>query len=226
MASSSVLHAFTQISESLEARSKIRDELRVAVKEMAMIVRKMQASLHGLHINPAPEAMTRIGAEVMGLSKEFASHVGSLVPLIPPGEHYRYCDMWRNQIEQFVSSVALAQWLLTRELVSFENVVKLLNPAERGNSGNLAIDLENYLVGVCSLPSELTRLCVNCVTNGDYSLPSEIAKFVSELYSAFELLNFKNDVLRRRFDSIKYDLKKIEEVVYDIRIRQLHAASQ
>lgn len=35
------------------------------------------------------------------------------------------------------------------------------------------------------------------------------------------LLNLKNDLLRKRYDSIKYDLKKIEEVVYDINIRKL-----
>ena len=33
------------------------------------------------------------------------------------------------------------------------------------------------------------------------------------------LLNLKNDNLRKKFDSIKYDLKKVEEVVYDLSIR-------
>ena len=31
--------------------------------------------------------------------------------------------------------------------------------------------------------------------------------------------NLKNDILRRRYDALKYDLKKVEEVVYDLRIR-------
>ena len=35
------------------------------------------------------------------------------------------------------------------------------------------------------------------------------------------MLNLKNDNLRKRFDSIKYDLKKVEEVVYDLSIRGL-----
>jgi hypothetical protein len=46
-------------------------------------------------------------------------------------------------------------------------------------------------------------------------------RFVEELYAGFRLLNLKNDYLRKRYDSIKYDLKKIEEVVYDITIRKL-----
>lgn len=35
------------------------------------------------------------------------------------------------------------------------------------------------------------------------------------------MLNLKNDGLRKRFDGLKYDVKKIEEIVYDISIRGL-----
>ncbi|KAJ2166517.1 Translin-1, partial [Coemansia sp. RSA 560] len=51
--------------------------------------------------------------------------------------------------------------------------------------------------------------------------PQHISAFASELYSGFQLLNLKNDSLRRRFDSIKYDIKRIEEVQYDLRVRNL-----
>jgi Translin family len=49
----------------------------------------------------------------------------------------------------------------------------------------------------------------------------EISKFLSELNAGFRLLNLKNDSLRKRFDALKYDVKKIEEVVYDLSIRGL-----
>ena len=48
-----------------------------------------------------------------------------------------------------------------------------------------------------------------------------ISRFVAELDSGFRLLNLKNDALRKRYDGLKYDLKKVEEVVYDITIRGL-----
>lgn len=34
-------------------------------------------------------------------------------------------------------------------------------------------------------------------------------------------LNLRNDNLRRRFDSLKYDLKRCEDVVYDLTLRGL-----
>lgn len=36
-----------------------------------------------------------------------------------------------------------------------------------------------------------------------------------------QLLNMKNDFLRKRFDGIKYDVKKIEEVNFEIALRGL-----
>jgi len=76
-------------------------------------------------------------------------------------------------------------------------------------------------VGVTYLPTELARLCVNAVITGDFSLPKSIAVFVKDMHSALQLLNLKNDFLRKRFDSIKYDLKKIEEVNFEIALRGL-----
>lgn len=65
------------------------------------------------------------------------------------------------------------------------------------------------------------RFAINSVTLGDYNRPLQISKFVAELNAGFRLLNLKNDSLRKRFDALKYDVKKIEEVVYDLSIRGL-----
>ena len=70
-----------------------------------------------------------------------------------------------------------------------------------------------------------SRLAVNSVILGDYQRPFAISSFVSDLSSGFRLLNLKNDGLRKKFDSLKYDLKKIEEVVYDVSIRGLKPES-
>lgn len=70
------------------------------------------------------------------------------------------------------------------------------------------------------------RFAVNSVTNGDYERPMQISNFVAELNAGFRLLNLKNDSLRKRFDALKYDVKKIEEVVYDLSIRGLKPGQQ
>ena len=69
--------------------------------------------------------------------------------------------------------------------------------------------IEEYLHSLISLIEELARLAVNSVTLGDYHRPLEISRFVKDLHAAFQLLNLKNDNLRKRSDSIKYNVSKI-----------------
>lgn len=66
--------------------------------------------------------------------------------------------------------------------------------------------IEEYLQSLISLIEELARLAVNSVTLGDYHRPLEISRFVKDLHAGFQLLNLKNDALRRRSDSIKYNV--------------------
>ncbi len=64
-------------------------------------------------------------------------------------------------------------------------------------------------------------MATNSVTLGDYSRPPQIARFTGELHAGFQILNLKNDSLRRRSDGVKYQIKKVEEVVYDLSLRGL-----
>ncbi|CAO3687429.1 unnamed protein product [Umbelopsis vinacea] len=120
-------------------------------------------------------------------------------------------------------------------LVSFSTYLKyerVPTIAEFEDTLQLNVDLQNELLGMhipyedvlqsfISVANELSRLAVNSVTSGDYERPRRISSFVKELMAGFQLLNMKNDNLRKRFDGVKYDLKRIEEVVYDVSLRGL-----
>jgi len=83
------------------------------------------------------------------------------------------------------------------------------------------ITIEDYLLALCSTIEELARLAPNAVTLGDYARPVQISKFIKDIHAGFQLLNLKNDALRRRSDGIKYSVKKVEDVVYDLSLRGL-----
>ncbi|KAL8948269.1 MAG: hypothetical protein Q9222_005528 [Ikaeria aurantiellina] len=57
-----------------------------------------------------------------------------------------------------------------------------------------------------SLMDVQARLAVNSVTLGDYQKPLQISTFVKDVHAGFQILNLKNDALRRRSDSIKYNI--------------------
>lgn len=62
---------------------------------------------------------------------------------------------------------------------------------------------EDYLHALINTINDLPRIAVNSVTLGDFRTPVRLASFVKDVHAGFQLLNLKNDSLRKRFDSIK-----------------------
>ena len=69
------------------------------------------------------------------------------------------------------------------------------------------------------------RLAANSVTLGDMHMPAHIVVFIRDVNNGFRTLSLKNDGLRKRYDGVKYDLKRAEGVVYDVSIRGLTPAT-
>lgn len=88
------------------------------------------------------------------------------------------------------------------------------------------ITIEEYLLGLIAVIDDLSRLAVNSVTLGDNSMAVQISGFIKDLHAGFQVLNLKNDILRKRVDSIKYAVKKVEDVVYDLSLRNLIPAQE
>lgn len=83
------------------------------------------------------------------------------------------------------------------------------------------ITIEEYLLALISLLDELSRLARNSVTLGDFGRPLQISQFIKDVHTGFQILNLKNDTLRKRSDGIKYKVKEVEDVVYDLSLRGL-----
>ena len=88
------------------------------------------------------------------------------------------------------------------------------------------ITIEEYLLALISVIEDLSRLAMNSVTLGDTELAVQISGFIKDLHGGFQMLNLKNDILRKRTDSVKYAVKKVEDVVYDLSLRNLIPAKE
>ncbi|CAO3665677.1 unnamed protein product [Umbelopsis ramanniana] len=147
----------------------------------------------------------------------------TLDKLVPETQYYKYCDLWRATLQQILFLVAFSTYLKHERvptIAEFQDALELKVDIQNELLG-LHIPYEDVLQSFISVANELSRLAVNSVTSGDYDRPRRISSFVKDLMAGFQLLNLKNDNLRKRFDSLKYDLKRIEEVVYDVSLRGL-----
>ncbi|KAI9266641.1 Translin [Phascolomyces articulosus] len=210
------LNFFSDIQQSLENESDRKDEIRTKVREFERISRKLVAILNMIHANP-------MGPVPEISFQEIRERVQQLAALIPEDQFYKYNDLWSRSMQQAVFLVVFKHYLETEQLVDIKKIEETIGvKVDLDNSLNeFHIQLEEVLHAYISLVNELSRLAVNSVTVGDYDRPLRLSKFVKDLSAGFQLLNLKNDMLRKRFDGIKYDVKKIEEVVYDISLRGL-----
>jgi len=210
---------FQEYGEHLSAEGEVKELLRGTTRELEVASREVHSLLQRVHRPGGVLEATKLAI----LAKEKFSKVQELYKVLdsqlPAGSFWKYCQLWGSTTSWVSFLASLTVYLETEALATKEQVSELIG---LDSTTTVRLDIEEYLMGLCHLSNELSRLTVNCVTSEDYSRPERIANFLSTLHTGFRLLNLKNDNLRKKFDGIKYDLKKVEEVVYDLSIRGLN----
>ena len=87
---------------------------------------------------------------------------------------------------------------------------------------SLGVSAEDYLSGLCDLTGELVRKAIYDVIHKKFEEASKIKELVHDIYGEFLKLHLRNGELRKKSDSIKWNLKKLEEVMYDISMKGRH----
>ncbi|KAJ0624596.1 putative Translin family [Helianthus annuus] len=214
--SAAVEKQFDEFRHRLEESGSLRDRIRAVATQIESTTRMMHSSLLLIHQSrPIQEVLEKAKTQIDVL-KELFSQLAEIVRE-RPGEYYRYHGDWRTEAQQVVSLFAFMHWLETGELLIHTEVEEKLGL----NASEFGLDVEDYLIGICFMSNELPRYVVNQVTAGDYDCPRKVLKFLTDLHASFRLLNLRNDFLRKKFDGMKYDLRRVEEVYYDVKIRGL-----
>ncbi|PSN50504.1 Translin [Blattella germanica] len=211
---------FSAFQDYLSAEQELREEIRTIVKDIEQTAREILTTLQSIHHEGGVQEIPTKCQQARVMFDTLKGGYGNLAKKIPADQYYRYHDHWRFVIQRSAFLAALTVYLESGQLAPKDQVAQMLGVKVSREDG-FHLDLEDYLMGLLQLSSEMSRFAVNSVTSGDYARPIEISRFIAELNAGFRLLNLKNDSLRKRFDALKYDVKKIEEVVYDLTIRGL-----
>ncbi|KAL8159868.1 hypothetical protein V2J09_001405 [Rumex salicifolius] len=206
---------FEQFRGQLSDTVSIKQRIRSVVVDMETTSKHLQSSLLFLHQSPLSEVLEKAKVDIEML-KKLISQLADIHHDCA-GEYYRYHFDWKNEMQMAVSLICFLGWLETGNLPSHAEVEEKLEL----DASNFGLDIEDYLVGLCFMSNEMPRYVVNQVTSGNYDSPGKVQKFLTDLYDAFRMLNLRNDFLRRKFDGMKYDLRRVTEVYYDVKIRGL-----
>ncbi|KKA27445.1 hypothetical protein TD95_005430, partial [Thielaviopsis punctulata] len=166
-----------------------------------------------------------------GIAKD-KENIKELAGLASQQPYYKFNYLWNRTMENVVFSILLTGFLggaategsagEVGRIVTPEQVSEILQvPYNVKDRDIFHLTIEEYLLAVTRLTEELSRLVINSVTLGDSGLAVQAAQVVKDLFAGFQLLNLKNDVIRKRADAVKYHVKKVEDVIYDLSLRGL-----
>ena len=116
-------------------------------------------------------------------------------------------------VHEGIFKVAIQEYVEALSLFTFVQTGKLLQYSEEFH------DPENYLMGLCDLSGELVRKAINAVIKDNPLLAVRIRHFLEDMYTEMSKFDFKNGELRRKYDGIKYDVKKLDDVVFQLKMK-------
>ena len=140
-------------------------------------------------------------------------------------EDYKGAEKPIKQIKSKISSLRTANFDTNINKVAFQEYVEAICFYEFLKTGKLPsykklnVEVDDYLMGLCDLTGELGRKAIFDVIHKNYKKAKEIKDLVNEIYGEFLKLNLRNGELRKKADTIKWNLKKLEEVMYDLAIK-------
>ncbi|KAI9858463.1 MAG: hypothetical protein M1824_004330 [Vezdaea acicularis] len=219
---------FVHLQAKIDEDSQVRDELRSILQRLERQGRTTQSLLARAHSTPSNQLSPILEDAERSILVEVET-ISGLSTLASKHPYYKYNSLWSRDVQNVTFAIVLCGWLggfknieKHDRLLTIEEVGTILRvPVNVSDRDVFHLTIEEYLHALISLIEELARLAVNSVTLGDYGRPLEISQFVKDLHAGFQILNLKNDSLRRRSDSIKYNVKKVEDVVYDLSLRNL-----
>jgi len=191
-------------------------ELRVKMlnkKEFAKIRKEIENS------DKVREEIIQLSRDIINISKRviYSAHRGDLA------EAFKYVKEIKNKksrldkvnisVDVNINKTAYQEYA---EALCYYGFVKNKKIPTRAS---LNIRTDDYLMGLCDLTGELGRKAVNDIIKKKFKDALLVKKLVEEIYGEFLKFNLRNSELRKKSDAIKWNLKKIEDVIFDAKVK-------
>lgn len=177
---------FKSMRQEVEKYDKQREELIVKSRQVLKDSKGAIYSLHRGNKKEAKQKLEQCGKTLKSLQKKAEKE-----------SRLRCVGILDEASEEYAEAQCYYWFLEKRTLPSAKEI---------------GVQVDAYLGGVCDLVGELVRKAMNSALEGKEETAADIREFVTELYNELMLFDFRNTPLRRKFDSIKYGLEKLEDL--------------
>jgi len=181
------------IRKDMEKADKIREQV---IKDSRKIIISSKTAIGAVHRDELLKAEQVLDGMTDSLAKlrKTASKAPKLM----------YEGIFRVAVQEYVEALSLLEFVKKGKIIQFSPEF---------------VDCENYLMGLCDLGGELVRKAINSSIKENYTMAKKIRNILELLYIELSKFDFKNGELRRKYDGIKYDIKKVDDLVFQLKMK-------
>jgi len=182
---------FNKIQTEIKAYDSHRELLIKKSRDVLKLSKQLIYSIHRDDMKAAAQLLKRIEQEKKKLD-DISKHSKRLS-----------CEgSYKVAVQEYV------------EAVLYYNFVK------KGQLVNLSVAPEHFVLGLADLPGELVRKAVFLAGKGHVDKVGKIKDEVDYIYGELLKFDFRDNETRRKVDAVKYDLRKLEDLVLDLKLKK------
>lgn len=185
---------FKEMEEELKEYDSLREEI---IKKSRDVLKYSKQVIYAIHRSELDSAQTLIGS-----MKEDIAKLNILVNKSPA---LYFEGSYKVAVQEYVEAVLYFEFVKNKRLAS---------------SKDLCVKTDYFLLGLCDLTGELVRKAVHDAIENNYTEVLKIRDFIDQLYGTLLHFDFRGGELRKKFDAIKYDLKKVEDILFSLKLKQ------
>ena len=190
-----LVKAMSDISKSYGKDDSFREKIINISRE---IIKPSKQAIYSVHRNDFANCIKLLKSAEKSISEAFRIHSKSGLKEI---------GSLRAGLEEYVEAKAYLIFVKEQRVVLPGDLPK-------------GIHYETYLCGIADFTGELSKRAVVLATQGSFDEVKIIKQAIDDIHELFLGFDFRSGELRKKAESIKYNLSKVENILYDISMRQ------
>jgi len=183
---------FSKIKEEIENYDHKREEVVKDSNKIVKLSKNVIYSVHRNNLDSAQKVLDEMKSILERLNKEISNNSKLNV------------GAYKVAVQEYVEALCYLEYNKGNKLPTHEEI------------GLEGVDVEYYLLGLCDLAGELSRNALNSAIDGDLDSVNKVRSFMNSLYEELMLIDFRNGELRKKVDGIRYEVQKLNNLVFDL----------
>lgn len=182
---------FSKLQQEFKSYDDEREKLIKKSRDVLKLSKQVIYAVHRDELKEAEKLVQQIEKEKKQL-EEIAAHSSRMLDE----------GSYRIAIQEYV------------EALLYFNFVKM------GSFGEIKASADLFILGLADLPGELVRRAVFLAGKGQVEQVRKIRDEVDRIYGEMLKFDFRDNEIRRKVDGIKYDLRKLEDLMLELKLRR------